>query len=400
MTTYKHSRKRLMPKSAVLVRRYERQIKTVFVAFIAALMIMFLAREPYIGIGSGARTDARLQPAEAERLQGIKALADTGEPVRAAFVVLAREDDLWSLVTSIRHVEDRFNERYQYDWVFVGATPLSEKFRAVTSSLVSGRARFCEAQPGSREYPPTVDQERADNADALSGAGVSPEQIFDWRYHAGYLALLPEMQEYEYYWYVEPDIELYCDINYDIFRFMKSHRKKYGFILATEDRADWSALWSETAAFMKQHPDLLAHDNLRAFVSNDDGGTFNGCVFRAGFQIASLDFWRSDAYRALFAALDASGGFFYNAWTDMAVQTLAVALLMHREEVHFFDSIGLYHRELRSCPFEAAIRRQNKCICDPALDQTWENGYFCTRKFMQARELRLPGGVRRRARAI
>ncbi|AAS51968.1 ADR048Wp [Eremothecium gossypii ATCC 10895] len=400
VTMYKNTRKRLMPKSAVLVRRYERQIKTVFVAFLAALMIMFLAREPYLGIGSGTRSDAKLQPAAAERLQGVRVLEDAGEPVRAAFVVLAREEDLWSLVTSIRHVEDRFNARYHYDWVFVGATPLSEKFQTVTRSLVSGRARFCVAQAAAREYPPAVEKERAGKATtALAESGVSIEQVLLWRFHAGYLALLPEMQEYEYYWYVEPDIELYCDINYDIFRFMKAHRKQFGFILATEDPSDYSALWTEATAFAKQRADLLAHDNLRNFVSND-GDTFNGCVFRAGFQVSSLDFWRSDAFRAFFEALDASGGFFYNLWTDVAVQTLAVALLMDRRDVHFFDSIGLYHREMRSCPFEQTIRRQNKCICNPEQDLTWETGYVCTRRFMQARGLQLPKGIRRAARAV
>lgn len=31
-------------------------------------------------------------------------------------------------------------------------------------------------------------------------------------------------------------------------------------------------------------------------------------------QIASLDFWRSDAYRAYFDFLDQAGGFFYERW--------------------------------------------------------------------------------------
>lgn len=47
----------------------------------------------------------------------------------ATFVSLARNEDLWELVMSIRQVEDRFNGKYHYDWVFLNDKPFNEEFK-------------------------------------------------------------------------------------------------------------------------------------------------------------------------------------------------------------------------------------------------------------------------------
>ena len=46
------------------------------------------------------------------------------------------------------------------------------------------------------------------------------------------------------------------------------------------------------------------------WVSDDKGQTYNGCHFWSNFEIGSLAFWRSEAYRKYFEHLDKAGGFF------------------------------------------------------------------------------------------
>ena len=41
------------------------------------------------------------------------------EKVKATFVTLARNSELYDLIKSIRNVEDRFNRKFNYDWVFL-----------------------------------------------------------------------------------------------------------------------------------------------------------------------------------------------------------------------------------------------------------------------------------------
>ena len=47
----------------------------------------------------------------------------------ATFVILARNSDLAGTVRSIREIEDRFNRRYRYPYVFLNDEPFDDKFK-------------------------------------------------------------------------------------------------------------------------------------------------------------------------------------------------------------------------------------------------------------------------------
>lgn len=120
------------------------------------------------------------------------------------------------------------------------------------------------------------------------------------------------MEEYEFYWRVEPSVEFSCDIDYDPFLYMKENNKKYGWTISLiEFEATIPTLWDTTKAFMKEHPDMIPKNNLMNFVSNDNGKNYNLCHFWSNFEIADLKFLRSPEYTAFFDYLDKSGGFFY-----------------------------------------------------------------------------------------
>jgi len=36
------------------------------------------------------------------------------------------------------------------------------------------------------------------------------------------------LDEYDYYWRIEPYVDYTCDIDYDVFKFMRNNNKKYG----------------------------------------------------------------------------------------------------------------------------------------------------------------------------
>ena len=69
-------------------------------------------------------------------------------------------------------------------------------------------------------------------------------------------------------------------------------------------------------------------NSAKAFLSNDGGETYNRCHCEflylrvsvhasetlqvwSNFEIADLDFWRSEAYMKFFTFLDKKGGFYY-----------------------------------------------------------------------------------------
>jgi hypothetical protein len=53
------------------------------------------------------------------------------------------------------------------------------------------------------------------------------------RFQSGYFFRHPLLDEYEYYWRLEPYVDYYCKIDYDVFKYMKDNKKKYGNINKT-----------------------------------------------------------------------------------------------------------------------------------------------------------------------
>ena len=54
----------------------------------------------------------------------------------------ARNSDVWEIARSIRQVEDRFNRKYNYDWVFLNDADFDDTFKKVTTALTSGKAKY------------------------------------------------------------------------------------------------------------------------------------------------------------------------------------------------------------------------------------------------------------------
>lgn len=47
----------------------------------------------------------------------------------AAFVFLARNSDLAGVMESMKHMEDRFNKKFNYPYVFLNDVPFDKKFK-------------------------------------------------------------------------------------------------------------------------------------------------------------------------------------------------------------------------------------------------------------------------------
>jgi len=161
------------------------------------------------------------------------------------------------------------------------------------------------------------------------------------RFESGFFFQQELMLDYEYYWRVEPSIELYCDIDYDVFKYMKENNKNYGFTLSLYEYIETiPTLWNSVKTFIKEHPEHIAKDNGMQFVSDDGGANYNRCHFWSNFEVGNLNFWRSQAYTDFFNRLDQDGGFFYERWGDAPVHSIAAALLLPKDEIHFFNDIG------------------------------------------------------------
>lgn len=309
-----------------------------------------------------------------------------GERVKATFVTLARNSDLKAILGSIRQIQDRFNSKFNYDWVFLNEQVFSEEFKEQTSSMVTGNTKYGFIEPGQWGFPEWIDKERAAKVRETMHAkkiiyGDSVSYRHMCRYELGFFFRHPLMMEYDYYWRVEPHIEIYCDVDYDVFKWMKDNNKDYSFMITLPEYMDTiPTLWDSTKKFIAANPQFVAKNNLMKWISTDQGETYNGCHFWSNFEIGNLNFWRLEAYVKYFEFLDKEGGFFYERWGDAPIHSIAVSLFLPMEKVHFFNDIGYFHAPFHNCPVDSEVRLAKKCICDPSQDFTWK-GYSCTTKF-------------------
>ncbi|CAK3991075.1 glycosyltransferase family 15 [Lecanosticta acicola] len=320
-----------------------------------------------------------------------------GERLNATFVTLARNSDVWEISRSIRQVEDRFNRNYNYDWVFLNDADFDETFIKVTTALTSGKTRYGKIDKEHWGFPEFIDQEKAKKVredmherKIIYGDSISYRHMC--RYESGFFFRHPIMLEYEWYWRVEPSIELYCDIAYDPFKLMAQKKKKYSFVLSLYEYVETiPTLWDSVKKFMKEHPEHIAQDNSMQFLSDDGGVTYNHCHFWSNFEIGNLNWLRSRAYTDYFDFLDREGGFFYERWGDAPIHSIAAALMLSKDEIHFFNDIAYYHVPFTHCPTGEQMRLDLKCHCNPKDNFDW-NGYSCTNRWYDTNKLPKPEG--------
>ncbi|KAF8472156.1 nucleotide-diphospho-sugar transferase [Kalaharituber pfeilii] len=335
-------------------------------------------------------TDTNVEPVKDSRAQIGKE--------KATLVMLVRNRELKDAIASIKQVEDRFNRHYHYPWTFLNDEPFTDEFKESTTKRASGKTQYGIIPSSQWSVPDHIDKSKMEKAiDAMSAKNIIYGDSVPYRhmcrYNSGFFWRHELLDKYDWYWRVEPGIGFFCDQEYDPFTFMRENGKKYGFVISLpEYRETIETLWSSTKEFMKANPQYLAPKNSLGFiVDNDKGldGDYNNCHFWSNFEIGSLNFWRSEAYIKYFEFLDRKGGFYYERWGDAPVHSIAVALFLNSDEVHWFNDIGYYHQPFGRCPYadEDSIN-SGRCICPIKKKDNFDaDGYSCTPKWWRLRGL-------------
>ncbi|KAJ2712311.1 hypothetical protein H4R19_002821 [Coemansia spiralis] len=292
------------------------------------------------------------------------------KPVNACFAVLARNSDWRALRQSMQQMEDRFNHRFNYPYVFLNDEPFSDEFKNMTQSMTSARVYYGQIPAAQWSYPEWIDRDKAarrrkemHEQGVMYGGSESYRHMC--RFESGLFFRHPLLAQFDYYWRLEPGVEYMCDISYDPFVFMKERRIKYGWTIAVFELMDTvPTLWESVKRYMAKHPEDIPEHNALWWVSRDNGTTYNGCHFWSNFEIVDLAFYRSEQYSRFFDFLDHEGGFFYERWGDAPIHSIAAALFLQKEEVHWFSDFGYYHPGWQHCP-SGEPWLQNRCTCNP-----------------------------------
>ncbi|EIN07347.1 glycosyltransferase family 15 protein [Punctularia strigosozonata HHB-11173 SS5] len=338
-----------------------------------------------LGIGAQAPSPPYKTPVPDEYYHAGDKPKPPERKANAVFVLLARNSDLNGVVPSMKQMEDRFNKKFNYPYVFLNDEPFSDEFKNRVSELTDADVKFGLIPKDQWVQPSWIDEDRARAAredmvknNVIYGGSVPYRNMC--RFNSGFFYRHELLKDYKYYWRIEPDVKFFCDLDYDPFLVMQDGDKVYGFTVSLyEYEATIPTLWSATKEFINANPDLVSPDNAMAFLSDDGGETYNRCHFWSNFEIGSLDLWRSEAYTKYFDFLDEKGGFYYERWGDAPVHSIGAALFARKDQIHFFNDIGYRHEPFQHCP-QGEAHKKGKCWCDPAqnFDYEW---YSCLNRY-------------------
>ncbi|KAJ3860533.1 glycosyltransferase family 15 protein [Lentinula novae-zelandiae] len=225
----------------------------------------------------------------------------------------------------MQNLESRFNHKYLYPWVFLNDEEFTNEFKGRVMLETNAKVYFGLIP---KENWAEESRKRLTEQKVIYGGSSSYRNMC--RFNSGYFFQHPLLQQFKYYWRVEPNVQYFCDMNYDPFRYMIDNNHTYGFTIALYEVPETvTTLWESVNVW-------------------------------SNFEIADMDFWRSDAYQAFF--LDAEGGFYYERWGDAPVHSIAAALLLPKNRLHFFQDIGYQHATYQHCP-SSDESMGNTCSC-------------------------------------
>ncbi|KAF2841307.1 glycosyltransferase family 15 protein [Patellaria atrata CBS 101060] len=284
--------------------------------------------------------------------------------INATLLSLVRNEELDQMLQSMRDLERTWNKKFNYPWTFINDVPFTEEFKRRIKAETQAAVNF-EIVPKEHWDVPTWinDDLYRESTDVLKDLGVQYSDKLSYhqmcRWNSGLFYKHPALQHTRYYWRVEPKVHFFCDVDYDVFRYMHDHNKTYGFTINLYDSPESvTTLWPETEAFLAQHKDYVhpnsaiewVKDSLRRPEHNIKANGFSTCHFWSNFEIGDMEFWRSKKYEDYFNHLDRAGGFFYERWGDAPVHSIALGLFEDASKIHWFRDIGYQHIPFFNCP--------------------------------------------------
>ncbi|KAF7544060.1 hypothetical protein G7046_g9865 [Stylonectria norvegica] len=182
---------------------------------------------------------------------------------RAALVTLTHDHDLPATLFSIQQLEDKFNNRYHYHWIFFSTRELSENFKRSTSNATNATCIYEVIPHENWSEPEWIDHHRLQESQAgeldydLHAEKALPDVGQIYRWNSGLFAKEKRLRYYDWFWRVEPGAQFNHDVQFDVFRFMRDNGIAYGFNKAKLDERNLRALSPQIRSFMDKYPNLL-----------------------------------------------------------------------------------------------------------------------------------------------
>ncbi|KAL8358225.1 hypothetical protein RB598_002814 [Gaeumannomyces tritici] len=271
------------------------------------------------------------------------------ERINATLLALVRNEELEGMLQAMGDLERTWNHKFNYPWTFFNDVDFSDEFKKKTQAATKAECRYERIPKEHWEMPSWINEELyKESTRILKENGIQYADQISYhqmcRWNSGLFYKHPALKDTQYYWRVEPKVHFFCDVDYDVFRFMQDNNKTYGFTINLYDAPESiPTLWPETLKFLAENPTYKHPNNAMDWLTDSKhrpehtqkANGYSTCHFWSNFEIGDLNFWRSKVYEDYFNHLDRAGGFFYERWGDAPVHSIALGLFEDASKIHW-----------------------------------------------------------------
>lgn len=282
----------------------------------------------------------------------------------ATLITLVRNSELEQIVETIKQIESTWNHKYHYPYTFMNEEEFSKEFKEEVGKVCSGKINYAKIPSEVWSKPANIDPIlEKQGLDRLIENNIQYATMESYhnmcRFNSAHFYNLDILKNYKYYWRFEPGTNYYCNIDYDIFKFMSDNNKIYGFTISLYDNPyTVETLFPSTLEFLKENPQYVNKNGAFKWITEDLqnpentklANGYSTCHFWSNFEIGDMDFYRGEAYSKWMEFLEAKGGFYYERWGDAPVHSLGLALFADKSKIHWFRDIGYFHSPYFNCP--------------------------------------------------
>lgn len=122
---------------------------------------------------------------------------------KAALISLVKNSDIVAMVHTVSEVEAHFNSKklHRYDWVLFSNEDFTEEFKAAVLNVTSSHCFFERIPEHHWAVPHWIDSAKFSDARQFLEGHYQKS-----RWNAGLFALESRLQDYEWYWRIEPGV--------------------------------------------------------------------------------------------------------------------------------------------------------------------------------------------------
>lgn len=149
------------------------------------------------------------------------------------------------------------------------------------------------------------------------------------------------LSEYGFYLRLDVDSNILSEINFDVFEYLKTNNKRYGYIAEITEHPP---VVKHLAKYITLYKNKNKIDDKFLSYLLDEKGEYNYHQIYNNFEICDLSLFKEEQIQKFINNIDKSGYIYEYRWGDAPIRTFMLSLFVDRDQIHRFKDIDYSHQ--------------------------------------------------------